>query len=96
MALDLNKVDTRILLDTTRRLISNTQHSRTDWISPGVVVLLSIIGVFFIYSSHAFLGADYWIRQIVWIGLGGVVYVVISRIDYKIYLENALCSTWSA
>jgi len=86
----LSQLDTRILLDTTRRLISNTQHSRSDWISPVVMLLLGVIGVFFIYSSHAFLGANYWIRQIIWMGLGAVVYLIVSRIDYKIYLENAL------
>ncbi len=87
---ELNRLDTRFLLDTTRRLISNTQHSRTDWISPVVILLLAVLGVFFIYSSHAFIGANYWIRQIVWIVLGSGVYIVVSRIDYKIYLENAL------
>ena len=87
---ELKKLDTRILLDTTRRLITNTQHSRTDWIGPAVILILSVIGVFFIYSAQASVGGGYWIRQIVWIILGTGVYIVLSRIDYKIYLENAL------
>src|SRR5210317_1476173 len=87
---ELKKLDTRSLLDTTRRLITNTQHSRTDWIGPAVILLLSIIGVFFIYSAQAFVGGGYWIRQIIWIILGAGVYIVLSRIDYKIYLENAV------
>lgn len=86
---DLKQLDTRRLLDTTRRLISNTEGTRTDWISPVVMLLLSIIGIFFIYSAQAFVGGGYWIRQIVWLFLGTIVYIVVSRIDYKIYLENA-------
>jgi len=86
----LKELDTRSLLDTTRRLITNTQRSRTDWVSPLCMLVLSVIGVFFIYSAQAFVGGTYWIRQLVWIVLGAGVYLVISRIDYKIFLENAL------
>ncbi|NDV61218.1 rod shape-determining protein RodA [Puniceicoccales bacterium CK1056] len=53
------------------------------------MLLLSIIGIFFIYSAQAFVGGGYWIRQMVWIVLGSGVYFVVSRIDYKFYLENA-------
>ncbi|MGA1204194.1 MAG: FtsW/RodA/SpoVE family cell cycle protein [Opitutales bacterium] len=77
------------MLDTTRRLISNTQHTRTDWIGPLAILALSIIGVFFIYSAQAFAGGGYWVRQIVWLVLGSGVYLLLSRIDYKIYMENA-------
>ncbi|MEX0332216.1 MAG: FtsW/RodA/SpoVE family cell cycle protein [Puniceicoccaceae bacterium] len=87
---NLKKLETRTLFDTTRRIISNTQHSRTDWIAPVIMLLLSVIGIFFIYSAQAFSGSSYWIKQIIWIFLGGIVYIVVSRIDYKIYMENAL------
>ncbi len=90
MLITLKQLDTQVLLDTTRRLISNTQHSRTDWIGPAVMLLLSIIGIFFIYSAQAFVGGNFWLKQIVWLVLGAGVYIVLSRIDYKIYLENAL------
>jgi rod shape determining protein RodA len=83
------QLDTRFLLDTTRKLVTDTKHSRTDWISPLVMFLLCVVGLFFIYSAQAFVGGGYWLRQIVWIVLGSGVYVVVSRIDYKIYLENA-------
>jgi len=52
--------------------------------------LLSVSGVFFIYSATTYAGADYWMRQIVWLVLGSGVYWVVSRIDYKFYLENAV------
>lgn len=54
------------------------------------MLLLSIIGVAFIYSAHAYSESSFWIRQIVWLVLGGGIYVVISRIDYSFYLSNAL------
>lgn len=80
---------THRLFDTTRRIISTTQGSRTDWIAPVCILLLAIIGEFFIFSAQAFVGGQYWIRQIVWLVLGSGVYVVVSRIDYKILMENA-------
>ena len=83
------QLDTRYLLDTTRRLVTDTQRARTDWISPVVMLLLAVIGIFFIYSAQAFVGGGYWMRQIVWIFLGAVVYIVVSRIDYKFYMAFA-------
>jgi rod shape determining protein RodA len=85
----VQKLDTRSLLDTTRQLLTRTEGGRTDWINPLIMLLLAVIGIFFIYSAQAFVGGTYWIRQIVWLFLGAGVYTVIARIDYKIYLENA-------
>jgi rod shape determining protein RodA len=85
----MRQIQTNRLFDTTRRIILTTQGSRTDWVSPLCILLLAIIGEFFIYSAQAFVGGQYWIRQIVWLILGSGVYVVVSRIDYKILMENA-------
>ncbi len=85
----MKRLDTRRLLDTTRQFVRNTEGGRTDWLNPVCMLLLAIIGIFFIYSAQAFVGGTYWMRQIVWLVLGSGVYVVVSRIDYKIYLENA-------
>lgn len=87
--LRLQRLETKYLLDTTRRVISSTEHIRTDWISPVCIALLACIGTFFIYSAQAFSGGDFWIRQIVWLMLGAGVYGATARIDYKILLENA-------
>ncbi len=83
-------LDSARLLGSTRRLIHRTQSGRTDWIGPACIIALAIIGVFFIYSSQAYSPNSFWKRQLVWLALGGGVYVVLSRIDYKIYLENAI------
>jgi len=66
------------------------EGGRTDWIGPILILTLCIVGLFFIYSAQAFVDGKYWIRQIIWIFLGGGVYAVVGRIDYKIYLENAI------
>lgn len=87
---DVRQLDTRYMLDTTRRLISTTDSYRTDWINPACMSLLALIGLFFIYSAHAFSGANFWTKQMVWLALGSVVYTGLARLDYKIYLENAI------
>jgi len=87
--LALKQLDTRRIFETTRRLVSTVEGPRTDWVGPVCMLLLCIIGLFFIYSAQAFVGGTYWVRQMVWIVLGSGVYIVVSRIDYKLYLENA-------
>ncbi len=68
---------------------SGRDETRVDWIGPICILLLSVMGVFFIYSAQAFMGSDYWTRQILWIVVGSVAYFIIARIDYKIFFENA-------
>ena len=72
-----------------RRLISRTTHLRMDLIQPLCMLILSITGVLFIYSALAYSGERLWIKQIVWIALGTVVYGVVSLINYKIFLRYA-------
>jgi rod shape determining protein RodA len=85
----MRPLQTHRLFDTTRRILLSTQGSRTDWVSPICILLLAVLGEFFVYSAQAFVGGEYWIRQIVWLVLGSIIYLIISRIDYKIYMENA-------
>ena len=54
------------------------------------MLILSALGVVYIHSAESFLGGSNWAKQIVWIGMGAVGYVIVSRIDYKILLENAI------
>lgn len=54
------------------------------------MLLLSLIGVAFIYSAHAFTVTDFWLKQLVWIGLGGALYTAVALIDYRFYLQNAI------
>ncbi len=66
------------------------ESGRVDWISPVIMVVLSMIGVVFIYSATINTGGQFWIKQLVWIGMGAGVYIFISRLDYKFYMENAV------
>lgn len=64
---------------------------RVDWINPLCMLLLAVTGLFFIYSAHAYRGASntFWIRQVIWLGLGGGVYLVTASLRYQFFYERA-------
>ena len=70
-----------------------------DFVTPVALVLLGVIGVAFIYSAQlsvlqargagtSWLRQD-WFKQMVFLGAGGVVYYVVSQIDYRFWLRVA-------
>lgn len=61
--------------------------ARFDPLSPLCLLLLSTIGVFFIYSAQVYTGKTQYVQQLVWLFVGAVAYFVTSRIDYKLYLK---------
>lgn len=65
-----------------RRLIQEV-----DWVLLGLVLLHSLIGVFFIYSSSHFLSGEYYVRQLVWIGVSLIALVLVLVIDYKFFVS---------
>lgn len=65
-----------------RRLIQEV-----DWVLLGLVLLHSLIGVFFIYSSSHFLAGEYYVRQLVWIGVSLIALVLVLVIDYKFFVS---------
>ena len=60
-----------------------TTRERFDWITPVCVLCLSLFGVFFIYSAQLAREENDWIKQLVRLGLGAVVYVTTSLLDYR-------------
>lgn len=68
---------------------SRVMHSSSDWIGPLCMVALSTIGILFIYSAQHFIGANFWMRQIVWFAIGGTVYCLVSRMDYHVLFKYA-------
>jgi rod shape determining protein RodA len=62
-------------------------EQRTDWINPICILILGIIGVCFIYSAQKVLNNDFWLRQVIWIGIGSILYILIARIDYRHFLR---------
>lgn len=86
----IRKIDsTRVLYSTRKFIDDGASHGRTDWINPVCMLVLSAIGLFFIYSAQAYSESHFWLRQMVWIALGTAVYIVVARVDYKVYLEYA-------
>jgi len=76
------------------RAFKTTTKGRWDWITPCSLLALSLIGIFFIYSArYAFadgpLLQQFWIKQIVFLLLGGGVYVTVSLVDYRFWLSVA-------
>ncbi|OHE71594.1 MAG: cell cycle protein [Verrucomicrobia bacterium GWC2_42_7] len=62
---------------------------RSDPIGLICVVLLSIIGIFFIYSAQSYADGSNWKTQILWMVIGVLLYGLISMVDYKFFLKNA-------
>ncbi|WP_438480134.1 rod shape-determining protein RodA [Oleiharenicola lentus] len=66
-----------------------TTRERFDWITPACIFTLSLFGLFFIYSAQFATEQEDWSKQLVYIGLGVVVYIVTSLLDYRLWLKYA-------
>jgi rod shape determining protein RodA len=69
-----------------------TTRTSWDWITPLAILGLSAFGVAFIYSAQFQIhGPDYlrqyWFKQLVFLGLGGALYIGVSLIDYRFWLS---------
>jgi rod shape determining protein RodA len=58
-----------------------------DWILLGLILLQSLIGVFFIYSSSHFLAGGFHVRQLIWIGVSFFALIFVVAIDYKFFVS---------
>ena len=56
-----------------------------------ITFILCGLGVLFIRSATAapYLSGNLWIKQIMWVVLGGIFYLIISQIDYKRLVTHA-------
>jgi rod shape determining protein RodA len=68
-----------IMID--RRLIEEI-----DWVLLGLILLQSLVGVLFIYSSSHFLSGGFYLRQLVWIGLSLLALFIVLAVDYKFFV----------
>ncbi|MEM8549538.1 MAG: FtsW/RodA/SpoVE family cell cycle protein, partial [Verrucomicrobiota bacterium] len=75
-------------IQSMRHIRFSDEH-RSDWVSPLCMLLLGLIGVFFIYSAQSYTGGSSWKMQIIWLIVGFTAYAVVSLINYKFFLENA-------
>jgi rod shape determining protein RodA len=65
-----------------RRLIEEI-----DWVLIALVLLQSLIGVVFIYSSSHFVPGNFYVRQLIWIGVSLIVLALVLAIDYKFFVS---------
>ncbi len=66
-----------------------TTREQFDRISPACMVVLSLFGVFFIYSAQLAREGTQWQNQVVYLALGGALYLATSLLDYRIWLRYA-------
>ena len=79
------------------RVFKTTTRAQWDVATPTALCLLGLIGVFFIYSAqfsdpsamHASLFRQDWFKQIIYLGLGGALYITVSLLDYRFWLSVA-------
>ena len=65
------------------------REARFDLINPVAILVLAVMGVFFIYSAQIYTGLTQYKQQIVWILAGGVAYFVVSHLDYAFLRKHA-------
>ena len=84
-------------------LFRTTTRERWDWATPLSMIGLSAIGLFFIYSAQfssstdsparetalAWLNRSYWMKQAVFLGVGGACYFAVSLVDYRQWVSIA-------
>ncbi len=68
-----------------RRLIQEI-----DWVLIGLVLLLTLLGVLFIYSSSHFLTKSYYLRQLVWLGISLFAVFLVVAVDYKFLVSFSI------
>lgn len=74
----------KYLICTEKNMIDRNLLKNIDWILIGLLLLNSMIGVAFIYSSSHYLPGNYFLKQIIWIILGSAALFLFLSIDYKI------------
>ncbi len=65
------------------------EEERWDWVTPLFLAGLCVMSVLFIQSAQAYDGGNEWQRQIIWCVVGFVVYIIVSFLDYRIFLKYA-------
>lgn len=64
-------------------MIDRNLLRQIDWILIGLLLLNSIIGVLFIYSSSHYLPGRHFLKQMIWIVLSSVALFLFLSLDYK-------------
>lgn len=62
-------------------------HPRVDLINPLCILLLSTIGIIFIYSAQSYIGGTQWKSQIAWLVIGSGAYIAVSLTNYALFMK---------
>lgn len=71
---------------------------RTDWLTPFVMIAISVVGVLCIRSATvnlAVAGRPNWEKQIVFMTVGWICYAVLAMLDYEKIRRHALKLWWA-
>lgn len=85
----MRSIISQALFEKISGLIRQNNNIKFDLISPLCILLLLFTSIFFIYSAQSYSEEKKWAIQIVWLFIGIAIYVLVSLINYKIYLEYA-------
>ncbi len=70
-------------------VFKTTTRARWDAVTPFAIAGLGLFGLAFIYSAQLSVRGSDWIKQIVFLVIGGGLYVAVSLIDYRFWLGVA-------
>jgi rod shape determining protein RodA len=70
-------------------LFKTTTRERWDLLTPIAMAGLGVFSIAFIYSAQLPVQGKSWMVQLLWLALGGGVYVTVSLIDYQFWLGVA-------
>ena len=68
-------------------MIDRSLLRHIDWVLIGLLLLNSIIGVAFIYSSSHYLPGQYFLRQMIWIVFSLLALFLLLMVDYKVLVS---------
>jgi rod shape determining protein RodA len=64
-------------------MVDRRLFQEIDWVLLGLVLALSLLGVFFIHSSSHLQPGNYALRQLIWLGGSVAALFVVVSVDYK-------------
>jgi len=71
-------------------MIDRRLFTEIDWVLIGLFLGLSVLGLVFIYSSAHSLPANYFLRQLIFMGVSLVAFFLVIVIDYKFLVEYSI------
>lgn len=71
-------------------MIDRRLFREIDWTLAGLVLLISLLGVVFIYSSSHLLPSNYTLKQLFWIGISLVGLFLMTAVDYKFLVSYSI------